>query len=177
MYNFDLGKKFPTIIPAYIEISKNSNIKYEWNDEKQVLMLDRILHSSVMYPENYGFIPQTLCDDGDPLDVIILSDHVLQPGTIAYIRPICYLNMSDEKGTDEKMVAILDSDPSFQHYSDLEHIPRHKLNQIKVFFETYKNLEPNKWVKVDNWENYEKTIKLIKNSHENYKKNNMNKIE
>ena len=106
MYTFPLGEKFPNVIPAYIEIAKHSNVKYEWDEENKVLMLDRILHSAVMYPENYGFIPQTLCDDGDPLDVLILSSCTLQPGTIAYVRPICYLNMTDEKGKDEKMLAI-----------------------------------------------------------------------
>ena len=173
MYTFPLGEKFPNVIPAYIEIAKGSNVKYEWDEENKVLMLDRILHSAVMYPENYGFIPQTLCDDGDPLDVLIISNVALQPGTIAYIKPICYLNMTDEKGKDEKMVAILEKDPRYQHYNDLDSIPEHKLNQMKEFFETYKNLEPNKWVKVDNWENYDKTIELLKISHEKYK----NKIE
>ena len=168
MYDFKLGKKFPEIVPAYIEISKNSNVKYEWDEENKILTLDRILHSSVMYPENYGFIPQTLCDDGDPLDVIIICDHMLQPGTIAYVRPICYLNMTDEKGKDEKMIAILEKDPLYKHCNDLQDISKYKLNQIKEFFETYKNLEPNKWVKVENWENYEKTIELILSSHEKY---------
>lgn len=173
MYSFPLGKKFPYVVPAYIEIARHSNVKYEWDEENKVLMLDRILHSAVMYPENYGFIPQTLCDDGDPLDVIIISSCTLQPGTIAYVKPICYLNMTDEKGKDEKLIAILDKDPRYQHYNNLDSIPEYKLNQIKEFFETYKNLEPNKWVKVENWEDYDKTIELIRSSHEKYK----NKIE
>ena len=169
MYDFKLGEKFPNVIPAYIEIAKNSNVKYEWDEQHKVLMLDRILHSSVIYPENYGFVPQTLCDDGDPLDVIILCDHILQPGTLAYVRPICYLNMTDEKGKDEKMIAILEKDPHYQHYDNLNTIPQHKLDQVAEFFKTYKNLEPNKWVKVENWEDYDKTIELLKKSHEKYK--------
>jgi inorganic pyrophosphatase len=77
--------------------------------------------------------------------------------------------MTDEKGKDEKMLAILDKDPRYQHYSNLDDIPEHKLNQIKEFFDTYKNLEPNKWVNVENWEDYDKTIELLKTSHEKYK--------
>ena len=168
MYSFTLPGDFPNILPAFIEISKGSNIKYEWDEKNQVLTLDRILHSSVVYPENYGFIPQTLCDDGDPLDVLILSNQQLLPGTIAYVRPICYMDMTDEKGKDEKLLAVLEKEPYFTHFKTIKDVSEHKLKEIKEFFSTYKNLEKNKWSKIENWNDYDETIKLIKKCHYNY---------
>jgi len=168
MYSFPLHDNFPETLPAFIEISKNSNIKYEWDEENHVLTLDRILHSSVVYPENYGFIPQTLCEDGDPLDVLILSNQQLLPGTIANVRPICYMNMTDEKGRDEKLLAILEKEPYFRNFRSINDVSEHKLNEIREFFGTYKNLEPNKWSKIDKWNDYEKTIELIKSCHQKY---------
>lgn len=164
------SEKFPYIIPAFIEIAKGSNIKYEWNDEHKTLILDRILHSSVMYPENYGFIPQTLCDDGDPLDVLVMSNKVLQPGTIVYVRPICHMDMEDEKGNDEKLLAIVDSEPDFHHVRTIDDIAKHKFAEISEFFKTYKNLEPNKWSKVKDWSSSVDTMRLIRTTHDNWSK-------
>ena len=168
MYSFTLPENFPKILPAFIEISKGSNIKYEWDEKNQVLTLDRILHSSVVYPENYGFIPQTLCDDGDPLDVLILSNQQLLPGTIAYVRPICYMDMTDEKGKDEKLLAVLEKEPYFAHFKTIKDVSEHKLKEIKEFFGTYKNLEKNKWSKIENWNDYDETMHLIKKCHYKY---------
>jgi inorganic pyrophosphatase len=168
MYSFTLPENFPKILPAFIEISKGSNIKYEWDEKNQVLTLDRILHSSVVYPENYGFIPQTLCDDGDPLDVLILSNQKLLPGTIAYVRPICYMDMTDEKGKDEKLLAVLEKEPYFTYCMSINDVSEHKLKEIREFFGTYKNLEQNKWSKIENWNDYDKTIQLIEQCHYNY---------
>ena len=106
---------------------------YEWDEENKVLTLDRILHSSVVYPENYGFIPQTLCEDGDPLDVLILSNQKLLPGTIAYVRPICYMDMTDEKGKDEKLLAVLEKEPYFTHFKSINNISEHKLKEIIIY--------------------------------------------
>ena len=168
MYSFPIGNNFPEKIPAFIEIAKGSNVKYEWDEENKVLLLDRILHSSVMYPENYGFIPQTLCDDGDPLDVLVLSNIQLQPGTIVYVRPIGYMNMTDEKGKDEKLLAVIEKEPYFNNTYNLKHVSDHKLTEIKEFFKTYKNLEQDKWSRVDEWQNYDDAIKLLKITHEKY---------
>lgn len=169
MYRFPIDKNvFPRLIPAFIEISKGSNIKYEWCEELQALILDRILHSSVMYPENYGFIPQTLCDDGDPLDVLILSNHKFQPGTIVYVRPICYMDMTDEKGRDEKLLAVADEEPYFKYVNCMTDISEHKLKEIIEFFSTYKNLEKDKWSSVGDWKDIDETIELIKTSHTAY---------
>lgn len=172
MYDFPINTtiKYPYLLPVFIEISKGSNIKYEWDNENNVLMLDRILHSSVVYPENYGFIPQTLCDDGDPLDVLILSNHSLQPGSIAYVRPICYMNMRDEKGNDEKLLAVLDKEPYFKDCKSMVDISPHKLTEIKEFFNTYKNLEKNKWTVIKEWNDISKTVFLIEETHQRYNK-------
>ena len=173
MYDFPIKtKSFPHVLPAYIEISKGSNIKYEWCEEYKILMLDRVLHSSVIYPENYGFIPQTLCEDGDPLDVLILSNHKFQPGTIVHVRPICYMNMTDEKGRDEKLLAVPLKEPYFKDVKTMGDLSEHKLTEIREFFKTYKNLEKDKWTMIEEWNDTEMSIKLIERTHSAY----MNKI-
>ena len=166
-----VDENFPHKIPAYIEVSKNSRFKYEWDDKVNTLVLDRILHSSVVYPYNYGFFPQTLCDDGDPLDVLGMCDGELLPGSVVYVRPICYMIMEDEKGQDEKVLAVVDKDPRLDEIKTMNDIPKHIIHEITNFFETYKILEKDKWVKVGNWKNKEETLKLIRDSNETYKQN------
>lgn len=166
-----INDKYPNILPAYIEVSKNSRFKYEWDDEMKSLVLDRVLHSSVVYPYNYGFFPQTLCDDGDPLDVLVMCDGELIPGCLVYVRPICYMIMEDEKGLDEKVLAVVDKDPRLNEINSIEDIPKHIIDEISNFFETYKILEKDKWVKVGDWKNKEDTFSLIKNSHNKYMEN------
>ena len=162
------GEHYPNIIPAFIEVSKNTNVKYEWDNARGVMMLDRILHSSVVYPENYGFIPQTLCDDGDPLDILVMCNYPLQPGTMANVRPICYMDMSDEKGGDQKVLGVVEGDPNYAHIHTIADIGDHKLSEIKEFFSTYKNLEKNKWVTIDKWYDIEDTLQLVKDTHRAY---------
>ena len=159
---------YPKSIPAFIEVSQYSRMKYEWSHQKNALELDRVLHSAVFYPHNYGFIPQTLCDDGDPLDVLVMCDGPIVPGSFVDIRPICYMVMEDEKGIDEKLLAIAEKDPNYNHIFSMDDIPSHKLNEISQFFETYKSLEKKKWVKVGDWKNTNDAISLIKKSHDNY---------
>ena len=166
-----VDENFPHKIPAYIEVSKNSRFKYEWDDKLNTLVLDRILHSSVVYPYNYGFFPQTLCDDGDPLDVLVMCDGELLPGSVVFVRPICYMIMEDEKGQDEKVLAVVDKDPRLNEIKTMNDIPKHIIHEITNFFETYKILEKDKWVKVGNWKNKEETLQLIKDSNETYKQN------
>ena len=160
---------FPNCIPAYIEVSKNSRFKYEWDNDLNSLVLDRVLHSSVVYPYNYGFFPQTLCDDGDPLDVLVMCDGELVPGCIVNVRPICYMVMEDEKGLDEKVLAVVDKDPRLNEIDSMYDIPKHIIDEISNFFETYKILEKDKWVKVGDWKNKKETYELIEKSHEKYK--------
>lgn len=167
-YMFPLGEKVPQVVPVFVEVSANSRNKYEWDQENGVLMLDRVLHSCVFYPASYGFIPQTLCGDGDPLDILVVSNEPLIAGCMVYARPICYMVMEDEKGMDEKVLAVLANDASFAHIESMEHFGGHKLAEISNFFETYKKLEKDKWAKVGDWHDKAETYKLITETHQNF---------
>ena len=168
-YNTSIkSEKYPESLPAFIEVSQGSRMKYEWSHKKKALELDRVLHSAVFYPHNYGFIPQTLCDDGDPLDVLVMCEGPLIPGCFVSVRPICYMVMEDEKGCDEKLLAVAEKDPHYNHIKTMEDIPEHKLKEISQFFETYKSLEKEKWVKVGGWKKKDDTIELIKSTNEKY---------
>mmetsp|Transcript_5528 Transcript_5528/g.11369 ORF Transcript_5528/g.11369 Transcript_5528/m.11369 type:complete len:247 (+) Transcript_5528:167-907(+) len=164
-YTFDLGTKWPEELPVFIEVAMGSRNKFEWDQDAGVLMLDRVIHSSMHYPNDYGFIPSTLCDDGDPLDILVMGTQPLVPGCICKARPIAYMVMEDEKGMDEKVLAVLANDAMFSDVHTLEDLPSHKLREISHFFETYKALERNKWAKVGEWHGTEETYELIKRSH------------
>jgi len=129
------------ICTAYIEVQKGDANKYEWDHSTGYLTLDRVLHSSVFYPGDYGFIPQTLCGDGDPLDVLILSSFPLAPGSLSDVRVVGALNMSDEKGEDQKLLTVVVSDPRWDEVQDLSDVEEHLKREIAQFFETYKELE------------------------------------
>lgn len=156
--------KFPNEVFVVIEISSGSKLKYEYDEELGVFVLDRILYTSMYYPLDYGFIPSTLCEDGDPLDCLVLSSFPLEIGTIVSARPVALLEMEDEKGKDEKLVAVLTEkiDPTFSFINDLKDIPEALKNQIKHFFERYKELEPGKWVKVKNWKDQKYAFEYLK---------------
>lgn len=160
---------YPKEIPVFIEVSQGSRNKYEYNKNVGMLMLDRVIHSSVMYPYDYGFVPQTLCQDGDALDVLVMGTMPLIPGCLAMVRPICFMTMEDEKGMDEKVLGVLSKDPNYDHVKSMSDIPLHKLKEISHFFETYKHLEKNKWVKVGDWNDIKETEELIVRTHESYK--------
>jgi inorganic pyrophosphatase len=127
--------------PAVIEIPKGSTNKYELDKETGLLRLDRVLYSAVYYPADYGFIPRTYCDDGDPLDVLVLGSEPVHPLTIVEARAIGAMRMRDEKGGDDKIVAVSVRDPAFADYTDKDQLPAHILRQVKQFFEDYKILE------------------------------------
>jgi len=165
-YMFPLGAEFPEKIPVFIEVSAGSRNKYEWNQEVGVMMLDRVLHSAVHYPESYGFVSRTLCGDGDPLDVLVMGTQPLAVGCVVYARPIAYMVMEDEKGMDEKVLAVLSNDAHFSHIQCFEDIAKHKLAEVSNFFETYKSLEKNKWAKVGGWHNTEETYALLRRTNE-----------
>eukprot|EP00301_Raphidiophrys_heterophryoidea_P018545 c3543_g1_i1.p1 GENE.c3543_g1_i1~~c3543_g1_i1.p1 ORF type:complete len:249 (-),score=51.57 c3543_g1_i1:25-771(-) len=178
-YDLPLGKKFPDQVPAVIEVSKGSRNKYEWDEEIGFLVLDRVLHSAVFYPYDYGFIPQTLCEDGDPLDVLVMGDSPIAPGSVVHARPIAYMVMEDEKGKDEKVLAVSAKDPFFENIKSLGDLSESTLRQITQFFETYKALEKGKWVKVGGWKTTSETHELIAHTHNQYllKKAAKGKIE
>ena len=126
-----------TAFPAVIEIPKGSTNKYELDKETGLLRLDRALHSAVFYPANYGFIPRTYCDDGDPLDVLVLSQEPVYPLAIVEARPIG-VRMRDEKGVDDKIVAVTFRDPAYADYSNKDQLRAHVLRQVRRFFEDYR---------------------------------------
>ena len=130
-----------TAFPVVIEIPKGSKNKYELDKETGLLRLDRVLYSAVYYPADYGFIPRTYCDDGDPLDVLVLGQEPVYPLTIVEARAIGVMRMRDEKGIDDKIVAVSVRDPSYSDYTDKAQLPGHMLRQVRRFFEDYKVLE------------------------------------
>ena len=130
-----------TAFPAVIEIPKGSTNKYELDKEMALLRLDRVLYSAVYYPADYGFIPRTFCDDGDPLDVLVLGQEPVYPLTIVEARAIGVMRMRDDKGIDDKIIAISVRDPAFADYTDHAQLPAHVLRQVRRFFEDYKVLE------------------------------------
>jgi inorganic pyrophosphatase len=128
-------------VPAVIEIPKGSKLKYELDKRTGLLMLDRVLYSSVHYPANYGFVPQSHADDGDPLDILVLMQEPVVPLTIVRARPIGGFSMKDDKGIDDKIVAVAIDDPAFSHLADVSELPHHITREIQRFFEDYKALE------------------------------------
>jgi inorganic pyrophosphatase len=158
-------------VNCLIEIPYGSNLKYEIDKESGAIFLDRVLYGSQFYPANYGFIPNTLAEDGDPIDVLVLTNYPVAPGTVIKARVIGVLLMEDESGKDEKILAVpaLKIDPTYAKIEELEDLPEVVLQRIKHFFETYKDLEPGKWVKVTGYAGKEKGVELIKRAIENYK--------
>ena len=130
-----------TAFPVVIEIPKGSKNKYELDKETGLLRLDRVLYSAVYYPADYGFIPRTYCDDGDPLDALVLSQEPVHPLTLVEARAIGVMRMRDEKGIDDKIVAVSVKDPAYADYSHKDQLPGHVLRQVRRFFEDYKILE------------------------------------
>jgi len=135
------GRKPPAEIAVVVEVPKGSRNKFEYNKELGVIYLDRRLFSPVHYPGDYGFIPSTLADDKDPLDVVLLTQEPSFSGCMLYARPIGVLLMGDEKGTDEKILAVPVSDPYFDTYQNLKDVPPHFLREMDHFFRVYKELE------------------------------------
>jgi inorganic pyrophosphatase len=127
--------------PVVVEIPKGSKNKYELDKRTGFLMLDRVLYSAVHYPADYGFIPQTYCDDGDPLDALVLGQEPVYPLTVVRARAVGVMRMRDDKGIDDKIIAVSVGDPSFADYTDSAQLPAHIFREIRRFFEDYKALE------------------------------------
>ncbi len=164
------GEKAPDEVNVVIEIPMGSSIKYELDKETGLIFVDRILFTAMYYPFNYGFIPGTLEEDGDPVDVLVLGYDRLHPGVVIKARPIGVLMTEDEKGMDAKIVAVpIDKiDPRFENIKDINDLPQNYRDRIAHFFEHYKELEKGKWVKVIGWRGREEALKRIKQAIERY---------
>lgn len=170
--NIPSGKNPPDDIYVAIEIPANSSpVKYELDKDMGALLVDRFMATPMFYPANYGFIPHTLADDGDPLDVLVVTPYPVQAGCVIRCRPVGVLNMEDEAGGDAKLVAVPHDklSQSFHHIKEVDDLPELLRDQIKHFFENYKTLEPGKWVKVQGWSNADAARKAIVDAINAYK--------
>ena len=154
---------------ALIEIPKGSKVKYELDKESGLLKVDRVLFSAVHYPANYGFIPRTYADDGDPLDVLVLGQEPVVPMCIMRARAIGMMEMRDDKGIDDKIIAVHLDDPAFRDYSHIREVPKHTLIELKRFFEDYKTLEKKK-VEIDELQGPFDAAKVIRTAIADYQK-------
>ena len=166
-HDLEIGEGAPEVVTGIIEIPKNSKAKYELHKESGMLMLDRVLYSSVYYPANYGFIPKTYCDDGDPLDILVLSQLEIVPMCIVKCKVIGVMHMSDGGKMDDKIIAVAADDMSVNHVNELNELPDHYLNELRSFFEDYKKLE-EKTVIVKEFQTKEVALEIIKTSIVDY---------
>lgn len=164
------GDKLPGIVNGIIEIPKGTRAKYELDKESGLLRLDRVLYSSVYYPANYGFIPQSFCDDKDPLDILVLSQIDVVPMCIVSAKVIGVMRMLDNGEADDKIIAVAEGDPSVSHINDISELPLHFISEMRNFFEDYKKLE-KKTVVVENFLNRKTAIKILQESLKLYNEN------
>lgn len=153
--------------PAVIEIPRGGRNKYEIDMETGLLRVDRVLHSAVYYPANYGFIPRTYCDDGDALDVLVLGQEPVVPKCLIVARAIGAMRMRDDKGIDDKIIAVHVNDPAVSHYRSIDEVPPHLLAELRRFFEDYKALE-NKEVVVQDFVGPEAALKIYEQSRKDF---------
>ena len=168
--NIPAGDNPPEKINVVIEVISGSRDKYEYHLKWEAFVLDRVLHSPVVFPVDYGFMPQTWCDDEDPLDVMILTQEPFEVGCVIKTRPIGVMIMEDEQGEDPKILSVPLSDPRFDDIKDITDVSKNMLKEIQEFFEIYKRLEPRKWTKFKTWKNSIEAKKLINNAIQQFKK-------
>jgi inorganic pyrophosphatase len=168
LQDIPLGKMPPKLLNAVIEVVSGSRDKYEYKSDWEAFVLDRMIPSSVVFPVEYGFIPQTWYDDDDPLDIMVMSYEPLEVGCIVRVRVIGVLIIEDENGADPKILSVLVDDARFEGVEDITDIHIHKLREIQEFFETYKRLEPHKWVKIKEWQTAESAEEIVQYAAKQY---------
>jgi len=166
-HDVPVGPDSPEVFQAIIEIPQGCKVKYELDKETGMLRVDRMLYSSVVYPANYGFIPQTFADDNDPLDVLVLAQEAVDPLSILRARPIGMMSMVDDEQEDAKIICIHIDDPAFNNYWHIKDLPEHRLRELKRFFQDYKALE-DKSVRVQDFFGPERARRIISESVESY---------
>lgn len=166
-HSLKIGDQAPDICRVIIEVPRGSQNKYEFDKELGMIKLDRVLFAPMFYPCDYGFLPETLGGDGDPLDALVMVSNPLFPGVVIDVRPIGVLVMSDDKGQDEKILTVANDDPRYQHINNLADVPQHVRDEIAFFFETYKVLE-KKQTKIEGWKDATEAKRLILEAVKNY---------
>jgi inorganic pyrophosphatase len=162
-HEVSIGRTPPSVVNAIIEIPKGSRAKYEIDKESGLIKLDRVIYASMYYPLNYGFIPQTLGEDHDPLDIVVLTQVAVVPRCLISSKVIGVMQMIDRGEADDKIIAVAENDPSVSHINDVKDLPLHLLAELKHFFENYKTLE-NKKVVVDEIKSHEEAYRVIEAS-------------
>lgn len=166
-HKVNVGENAPDIVNGIIEIPKNTRAKYELDKESGMLLMDRVIYSSMYYPANYGFIPKTYCDDNDPLDILVLSQISVVPLCIVSAKVIGVMRMIDNGEHDDKIIAVAENDMSVSHINDISELPQHFINELQTFFEDYKKLE-NKTVVIEEFQNASLAKEVIKQSMLDY---------
>lgn len=159
----------PLIVEAIIEIPMGTKNKYEIDKERGRIKLDRVLYSEMTYPAEYGYIENTLAEDNDPLDILVLASTKTFPGCIVDARVIGYLDMLDNDEKDQKIIAVMEKDPRFEDIHTLDDVNKHTMREIRHFFMTYKDLQQNKKVVVNDFHSKDEAIKLIEECKNRYK--------
>ena len=166
-HSVSYGDRVPDVVNAIIEIPKGSRAKYELDKETGLLKLDRVLYSSVYYPANYGFIPRTYCDDGDPLDILVLSQLDMVPLTLVEAKIVGVMRMLDQGEADDKLIAVCANDMSVNYINDIGELPPHFIDEMRHFFEEYKRLE-NKVVKIEEFQGARLGKKILGHAIKDY---------
>ncbi len=169
VHDIEVPADIETFIPTVIEIPRGSRLKYEVDKPTGLLRLDRVLYSAVHYPANYGFIPRTHADDGDPLDILVLMQEPVEPLTIVRARALGGLRMVDDKGGDHKIVGVCVDDPAYSQYRSLDELPPHLMKELDRFFRDYKTLE-EKHVEVDRFYDRDRALAIIGESRAAYER-------
>ncbi|MEQ8473275.1 MAG: inorganic diphosphatase [Marinoscillum sp.] len=164
-----IGEDAPEVINGIIEIPKNTRAKYELDKESGMLILDRVIYSSMYYPANYGFIPKTYCDDQDPLDILVLTQIVVDPLCIVPAKVIGAMQMLDQGEKDDKIIAVAIGDMSVNHLNDISDLGPHFVKELQNFFEDYKKLE-NKTVVIEDFQNRQTAIEIVEKAMFDYEK-------